>query len=195
MRLVLGLPCLSTVLPSTHTMAHCLRADRLRMACGRASLRPASIVALTIPSLMHVQMPDALTFSQMLGLAIFRCPLSLLSALQPCGPFPQRALPRVCGTTDHSATLSDQPAPYGVPVAACHSTDRASRVATFLIFHACVSSANTPVSPLGALVARFPRRASLPHITERSTLTLPVSRMTVGTRVSSGPPHRSGRAR
>ena len=31
--------------------------------------------------------------SQMLGFAIFRCPLSLLSALKPCGPFPQRALP------------------------------------------------------------------------------------------------------
>ena len=38
------------------------------------------------------------------------------------------------------------------------------------------ASASTPVSPLGALVARFPRRASLPHITGRSTLTLPVSR-------------------
>ncbi len=73
----------------------------------------------------------------MLGLAIFRCPLSLLSALQPCGPFPQRALPRVSGTTDHSATLTARPAPYGVPVAVCLSTDRASRVATSLIFHAC----------------------------------------------------------
>ena len=137
MRLVLGLPCFSTVLPVMQTRAHCLRTDQLRMTCGRASLRPASTVALTIPSLMHVQMPDALTFSQMLGLAIFRCPLSLLSALQPCGPFPQRALPRVSGTTDHSATLSDRPAPYGVPVAVCRSTDRASRVATSLIFHAC----------------------------------------------------------
>ncbi len=138
MRLVLGLPCFSTVLPAMQTMAHCLRTAQLRMACGRASLRPASTVALTIPSLMHVQMPDALTFFQMLGLAIFfRCPLSLLSALQPCGPFPQRALPRVCGTTDHSATLPDRPAPYGVPVAVCLSTDRASRVATSLIFHAC----------------------------------------------------------
>ncbi len=76
-------------------------------------------------------------FFQMLGVAIFRCPLSLLSALQPCGPFPQRALPRVSGTTDHSATLTARPAPYGVPVAVCLSTDRASRVATSLIFHAC----------------------------------------------------------
>jgi|GEM_PF-1232864 len=138
MRLVLGLPCFSTVLPAMQTMAPCLRTDQLRMACGRASLRPASTVALTIPSLMHVQTPDALTFFfQMLGLAIFWCPLSLLSALQPCGPFPQRALPRVYGITDHSATLTARPAPYGVPVAVCFSTDRASRVATSLIFHAC----------------------------------------------------------
>ena len=38
------------------------------------------------------------------------------------------------------------------------------------------ASVNTPVSRLGASVALFPRRASLPYINERSTLTLPVSR-------------------
>ncbi len=37
------------------------------------------------------------------------------------------------------------------------------------------ASANAPVSRLGARVALFPRRAGLPHITGRSTLTLPVS--------------------
>ena len=37
------------------------------------------------------------------------------------------------------------------------------------------ASAITPVSRLGVLVARFPRRAGLPHITGRSTLTLSVS--------------------
>ena len=53
------------------------------------------------------------------------------------------------------------------------------------------ASANTPVSRLGARVAHFPRRARLPHITGRSTLTSPVSGIAVGTRVSPGPPHRS----
>ena len=38
------------------------------------------------------------------------------------------------------------------------------------------ASVNTPVSRLGAFVALFPRRASLPHIDGRSTLTLRVSR-------------------
>ena len=35
------------------------------------------------------------------------------------GPLPRRALPRVSGTTDPSATLPARPAPRGVPVAAC----------------------------------------------------------------------------
>ena len=38
------------------------------------------------------------------------------------------------------------------------------------------ASATTPVSRLGARVAHFPRRASLPHTYGGSTLTLPVSR-------------------
>ena len=35
------------------------------------------------------------------------------------GPFPRRALPRVLSTTGPSATLPAQPAPRGIPVAAC----------------------------------------------------------------------------
>ena len=35
------------------------------------------------------------------------------------------------------ATLPARPAPHGVPVGACHATDRASRVATVPLFHAC----------------------------------------------------------
>jgi len=61
--------------------------------------------------------------------------LSILCSTQ--GPFPPQALPRFCGTTDPSVTLSAQSAPRGVPVAVCISTDRASRVAASLIFHAC----------------------------------------------------------
>ena len=49
------------------------------------------------------------------------------------------------------------------------------------------ASASTPVSHLDAFVALFPRCASLPRIPERSTLTLRVSRIAVGTRVSPGP--------
>ncbi len=76
------------------------------MACGRASLLPASTVALTIPSLMHVQMPDALTFFfQMLGLAIFSgalCPYYL-----PSNP----AVPFLNGRYPASAVLRTTPPP------------------------------------------------------------------------------------
>ena len=55
------------------------------------------------------------------------------------GSFPPPALPGFLGNTSPSATLTARPAPHGVPVGACHTTDRASRVATLSIFHACHS--------------------------------------------------------
>ena len=63
------------------------------------------------------------------------CSLSILLSNQ--GPFPPPALPSFTGSTDPSATLSTQTGPHGFPVDACNATDRASRVATFFIFHAC----------------------------------------------------------
>ena len=47
------------------------------------------------------------------------CPCLLSVPFPAQGPFPRRALPRVSGTTDPSATLPARPAPRGVPVAAC----------------------------------------------------------------------------
>ena len=64
-------------------------------------------------------------------------PLPLRTSLRTCGPFPPRALPRICGTTGHSATLSARPDPCGLPVGVCCTSDRASRVATPSILHAC----------------------------------------------------------
>ena len=58
--------------------------------------------------------------------------------VQPCCPLPQRTLIRVLGTTDHSATLSDQHALTRCRLlCAIRSTDRTSRVATSFILHAC----------------------------------------------------------
>ena len=53
------------------------------------------------------------------------------------GSFPPPALPGIRGNTSPSATPPARPAPRGVPVGACHTTDRASRVATVPLFHAC----------------------------------------------------------
>ena len=56
--------------------------------------------------------------------------------------FPPPALPGFRGNTSPSATLPARPAPHGVPVGACHATDR------------CRNGARAPVSPvLLALVA------------------------------------------
>ena len=64
-------------------------------------------------------------------------PVLLPASLSNQGFFPPPALPGLRGTTSPSATLPAQPAPHGVPVGACHTTDRASRVAPIPLFHAC----------------------------------------------------------
>ncbi len=53
-------------------------------------------------------------------------PFPLRTSLRTCGPFPPRALPRLYGTTGHSATLSARPDPCGLPVGVCYTAVRAS---------------------------------------------------------------------
>jgi hypothetical protein len=64
-----------------------------------------------------------------------------VSVVQYCSgiysSFPPPALPGFIGTTSPSATLPTRPVPRGLPVWCVHTTDRVSRVASFLIFHAC----------------------------------------------------------
>ena len=55
------------------------------------------------------------------------------------GSFPPPALPGFLGHTSPSATLTARPAPRGGPVRCVLTTDRASRVATVSLFHACRS--------------------------------------------------------
>ena len=62
------------------------------------------------------------------------CPLSV--SLSKSGPFPRPALPGVLSLTGLSATPPARPTPQGSGWCV-HTTDRASRVATSSIFHAC----------------------------------------------------------
>ena len=64
-------------------------------------------------------------------------PLLLYILLSNQGSFPPQAFLHILSTMSLFASQPTQAAPRGFPVAACHTTDRASRVATPLIFHAC----------------------------------------------------------
>ena len=77
--------------------------------------KPAS----SAPSLTHVMLRDSLPFQA--GIVGKATPAGLRPfVISPhLRPFPRRALPRVFSTTGLSATLPAQPAPRGVPVAAC----------------------------------------------------------------------------
>ena len=102
-------------------------------------------------------------------------PFPLRTSLRTCGPFPPRALPRLYGTTSHSATLSARPDPCGLPVGVCCTADRASRVATPSILHACqcqYPGGNSPVH------VSFTSRtiSGLPLVTGGSASALHVSR-------------------
>ncbi len=102
-------------------------------------------------------------------------PFPLRTSLRTCGPFPPRALPRLYGTTGHSATLSARPDPCGLPVGVCYTAVRASRVATPSILHACqcqYPGGNRPVH------VSFSSRSTsgLPHDTGGSASALPFSR-------------------
>ena len=77
------------------------------------------------------------TFSDPARLSPVVTPFPLSASLSNQGSFPPPALPGFRGTTSPSATLPARPAPHGVPVGACHATDRASRVAPIPLFHAC----------------------------------------------------------
>ena len=59
------------------------------------------------------------------------------ASLSNRGSFAPPASPGFRGTTSPSATLPARPAPRGVPVGACHATDRTFRVAPVPLFHAC----------------------------------------------------------
>ena len=101
-------------------------------------------------------------------------PIPLSASLSNQGSFPPPELPGFRGTTSPSATLPARPAPRGVPVGACHATDRASRVATAPLFHACRRQ-----YPGGA--GRCPRRSLSGRcqpspIFDGSASALPVSR-------------------
>ena len=111
------------------------------------------------------------------GLRTCHCPepFVLWAPLRTCGPFPLRALPRVFSTTNRSATLTTRPAPHGVPVAACHSSDRASRVANIFPFLACQRQyPGESMSVRMSLTSRH--HDGLPLINGGSALALPVSR-------------------
>ena len=77
------------------------------------------------------------TFSDPGRLSPVAMPSLLSASLSNQGSFPPPALPGFRGNTSPSATLPARPAPHGVPVGVCHATDRASRVATVPLFHAC----------------------------------------------------------
>ena len=64
-------------------------------------------------------------------------PCSLFRAALEPGSFPPPALPGICGNTSPSATLPARPAPHRGSGWCVRTTDRASRVATVSLFHAC----------------------------------------------------------
>ena len=120
---------------------HCgVPASRLPRESPRATpCRPAhETAARVLPSLSHV------TRSGVSGPS----PTLVGSRQWSClSPFPHRSRTRAPSLRRHypaSAVLRAhppprpaRPAPHGGPVGACHATDRASRVATTPLFHAC----------------------------------------------------------
>ena len=68
---------------------------------------------------------------------VIACPSLSASLSQTRAPSLHRRYPASAVIQGPSATLPARPAPHGVPVGACHATDRASRVATVPLFHAC----------------------------------------------------------
>ena len=99
------------------------------------------------------------------GVIGFATPVSLLPSVIP----PHlRSLPstgitpllRYSEPLRHPA--SPRPDPAGSPVPCVHTPDRASRVAAVPLFHAC--RRHYPGGTVGAPVARFPTRASLPRV-------------------------------
>ncbi len=127
------------------------------------------------PSLSHVMPPRSPTIYRFSRSLPMPWPFPLRTSLRTCGPFPPRALPRLYGTTGHSATLSARPDPCGLPVGVCYTTVRASRVATPSILHACqcqYPGGNRPVH------VSFSSRSTsgLPHDTGGSASALPFSR-------------------
>ena len=66
-----------------------------------------------------------------------RRPSSFRHRSTPEVPFLDRHYPASSVVRTSPPPRPAQPAPHGVPVGACHTTDRASRVAPFPLFHAC----------------------------------------------------------
>ena len=87
------------------------------------------------PARACLAVDEATPLAMRLSPVVMPCLLSIL--FSKSGPFPRPALPGVFSRTGLSATLPARPAPRGVPVDACASPHRASRVATIPLFHAC----------------------------------------------------------
>ena len=66
-----------------------------------------------------------------------RRPSSFRHRSTPEVPFLDRHYPASSVVRTSPPPRPAQPAPHGVPVGACHTTDRASRVAPIPLFHAC----------------------------------------------------------
>ena len=93
-----------------------------------------------LPSLSHATPSGVAELSlALLGVCQWPLPCLLPMSFPNRGSFPPPALPGFLGHTSPSATLTARPAPRGGPVRCVLTTDRASRVATVSIFHACRS--------------------------------------------------------
>ena len=116
----------------TRLQASARKSSRHTLSISAWNRRPGSSLAFACNTLWSFR-----TFSDPGRLSPVVMPVLLPASLSNQGFFPPPALPGLRGTTSPSATLTAQPAPHGVPVGACHTTDRASRVAPIPLFHAC----------------------------------------------------------
>ena len=108
-----------------------------------------------------------------------RRPSSFRHRSTPEVPFLDRHYPASSVVRTSPPPRPAQPAPHGVPVGACHTTDRASRVAPIPLFHACrppIPRRDQPVrlSLTSRPVAAFPNvpAGRLPHSRFRGLLSV-----------------------
>ena len=136
-----------------------------RRTCAQASCRKSSRHSLSLNARPQLRLFLRFSCSTVWSFRTFSDTVRPLSVVMPCflsvplstqGPFAPPALPGPPLLRAYPPPWPARPAPRGVPVAACRSTGRASRVATSFLFHAC--QRHYPGGNGSVLDARFPTR-------------------------------------
>ena len=156
---------------------------RARWAAEPVHASTTPRLSSAVPSLGHVMLPGSPVIIRGNRQSHSRDPSAFRHRSSPEAPSLRRHYPA-------SQVLRASPPPYrpdtgsspvqapalaGCRLARATPPDRASRVASIPLFHACHSNI-TPAEPVGAYVARFPTGASLPRFRGGSASALRVSR-------------------